>query len=224
MPHAPAIREPNLATICCVRRLKITYSPGERACSSWILASAVCKSRTTSIHSKFKPFVFFRMSKGGSMVAPLCNTSSTSLHERENRRAFNPRVIRLIGIFCRPRVLGANVRCELLVALLFVVPLHFVNGCADERPGRFKRPCAFAANPALEILSFDPIQLAPRRRHATPPGWCANYRLLEHTSRSKRPQGLNLSDRKRLLSVGHPTLAENCYLNPRSSSKCRITS
>jgi hypothetical protein len=178
MSHAPAIRELNLATICCVRRLNTTYSPGEHACSSWILDSAVCKSRTTSIHSKFKTSVFFRMSKGGSMVAPLCNTSSTALHEREDHTAFSPRVIRLIGICCRSRVLGANVRCELLVALLFVEPLHFVNGCADERPGRFKRPCAFAANPALEIPSFNPIQFSTRSLHGTPPGWCANYRLL----------------------------------------------
>jgi len=175
MSHAPAIRELNLATICCVRRLKIMYSPGEHACSSWILASAVRKSRTTSIHSKFKTSVFFRMSKGGSMVAPLCKRSRTVWRERENRGASCPRVIRLIGIFCRFRVLCANVRCELLVTLLFVEPLHFVNGLPDERPGRFKGPCAFAANPALEIPPLNPVQFAALRRHCTPPGWRANY-------------------------------------------------
>ena len=44
--------------------LKTTYSPGERACISWILAAAVCKSRMVSTHSKFTAFVFFEMSKG----------------------------------------------------------------------------------------------------------------------------------------------------------------
>jgi hypothetical protein len=70
---SPAARELNLATICWVRWLKMTYSPGERACSSRILASAVCKPRTTPTHSKFKTSIFFRMSKKGSKVVPLCN-------------------------------------------------------------------------------------------------------------------------------------------------------
>jgi hypothetical protein len=73
--HAPAIRELNLPTICWVRWLKTTYSPGEHACSSCILASAVCKSRTASTHSKFTTSIFFRMSKRCSMAAPLCNKS-----------------------------------------------------------------------------------------------------------------------------------------------------
>lgn len=72
---ASAFRESNLPTICWMCRLKTTYSPGERPCSSWILATAVCKSRTTSTHSKFTRSILLRMSKGGSMLAPLCNKS-----------------------------------------------------------------------------------------------------------------------------------------------------
>jgi len=52
----------------------------------------------------------------------------------ENRTAFGPRVAWLVGIFCGSRVLGADMCCELLVALLSEVRLHFVNGFAGERP------------------------------------------------------------------------------------------
>jgi hypothetical protein len=55
--HAPAIGELNLATISRVRSLKTTYSPGEPACSSWILASAVCRSRT-GIGCQFGVFLY----------------------------------------------------------------------------------------------------------------------------------------------------------------------
>jgi hypothetical protein len=48
--------------------------------------------------------------------------------------ALDAPVIWLAGIFCRSRVLGANMRCELLVALLSEVRLHLVNGLADEGP------------------------------------------------------------------------------------------
>jgi hypothetical protein len=48
--------------------------------------------------------------------------------------AFGPRVIWLTGIFCGSWVLGTDVRCELLIALLSEVRLHRVNGFADERP------------------------------------------------------------------------------------------
>jgi hypothetical protein len=54
---------------------KTTYSPGQCAWSSWILASAVCKSRTASTHSKFTTSIFLRMSKRISMVARICNKS-----------------------------------------------------------------------------------------------------------------------------------------------------
>jgi len=48
-----------------------------------------------------------------------------ALNEHENRTAICPRVIWLTGIFCGPRVLGTDVRCELSIALLFVVLHHF---------------------------------------------------------------------------------------------------
>lgn len=47
---------------------------------------------------------------------------------------FGPRVIWLTGIFFRSRVLGTDVRCELLVALLSEVRLHLFDGLADEGP------------------------------------------------------------------------------------------
>jgi len=40
----------------------------------------------------------------------------------------------LMGIFCGPRVSGANMRCELRIALLFEVRLHLVNRIANGRP------------------------------------------------------------------------------------------
>ena len=57
-----------------------------------------------------------------------------ALDEQESLAVFGPRVIWLTGIFCRSRVLGTNMRCELLVALLSEVRLHLVNGLADEGP------------------------------------------------------------------------------------------
>jgi hypothetical protein len=56
------------------------------------------------------------------------------LDEHENHTAFGPRVIWLMGIFCGSGVLGTNMRCELLVALLPEVHFHLVNGFASERP------------------------------------------------------------------------------------------
>jgi hypothetical protein len=37
-------------------------------------------------------------------------------------------------IICRPRVLGTDMRCKLVVALLSELRLHLVNGFASERP------------------------------------------------------------------------------------------
>jgi len=39
----------------------------------------------------------------------------------------------LSGILCGPRMLGADVRCELLVALLSEIRLHLLNGIANDR-------------------------------------------------------------------------------------------
>ena len=57
-----------------------------------------------------------------------------ALDEHENHTVFGPRVIWLTGIVCGSRVLGADMGCELLVALLSEVRLHLVNGLANERP------------------------------------------------------------------------------------------
>ena len=43
-------------------------------------------------------------------------------------------VIWLTGSFCDSPVLGADMRCELLVALLFIVHFHTVKCFANERP------------------------------------------------------------------------------------------
>ena len=49
-------------------------------------------------------------------------------------RVCHPKVIWLREIFCGSGVLGTDMRCELLVALLFVEPLHIVNGFTNEWP------------------------------------------------------------------------------------------
>jgi len=77
----------------------------------------MASARTPSTHSKFT---------GGY---PLRN-----VERDEKRKAFGPRVIWLTGIFCGSRVLGTDMRCELLVELLSEVGLHLVNGFANERP------------------------------------------------------------------------------------------
>jgi hypothetical protein len=56
------------------------------------------------------------------------------LDEHANHAAFGPRVIWLTGIFCGLRMLGTDVRCELLVALLSEARLHLLNGTFNERP------------------------------------------------------------------------------------------
>lgn len=56
-------------------------------------------------------------------------------------------------------------RCELLVAVLFELPLHLVDGFGTERPCGAEHPCAFAASPALKIRPFDPDQFATYRLH-----------------------------------------------------------
>ena len=84
-------------------------------------------------------------------AAPLCDKSS-----------------KLTGILCGSRALPTDVRCEFLVAPLFVMNLHLVNRFANGRPERIKHPCAFGASPALKILSFGPYQFETHRLHDTP--------------------------------------------------------
>jgi hypothetical protein len=60
-------------------------------------------------------------------------------------------------------------RCELLVALLFVLSSHFVYRVADGRTCHLEHPCAFRATPAPKIRPFDPYQFAAHRLQGTPP-------------------------------------------------------
>ena len=80
--------------------------------------------------------------------------------EHESHAAFGPRVEWLMGIVCGSRVLGTDMRFELLIALLSELCLHLVNGFAGERPGRVEHPSTFAASPSLKILAFHPDQFA----------------------------------------------------------------
>lgn len=72
------------------------------------------------------PSFVFRPSEDPEMVV--------ALDGHESLVVFGPRVIWLAGIFCHSRVLGTNMRCELLVASLSEVRLHLLNGFAGERP------------------------------------------------------------------------------------------
>lgn len=81
------------------------------------------------------------------------------------------RAVWLSGIFSASGLLGTDMSSEIRVALAFVLHLHLVDGFADERPCRCERPCTFRTSPALEILAFDPQQLATHCRHSTPQGF-----------------------------------------------------
>src|ERR1700688_4553096 len=67
------------------------------------------------------------------------------------------------------RVFSADMRCELLVAPLFVVLSHLVDRAADGQPCHLKHPYAFRPPPAPKILSLEPYQFAAHRLHRTPP-------------------------------------------------------
>jgi hypothetical protein len=98
----------------------------------------------------------------------MLNPRGVALREHENHAEFSPRVVWLAGIVRGSRVLGADMRRELLIAPPFIVHLHLVNRFANGRPGRVEHPGALAASPALKILPFDPYQFAAHRLHGTP--------------------------------------------------------
>jgi|HubBroStandDraft_3_1064219.scaffolds.fasta_scaffold5451918_1 hypothetical protein len=56
-----------------------------------------------------------------------------ALDEHENHRAFGARAVWLMRVFCGSRVLGTDMRGELLVAFLLEPNLHLVNRFANER-------------------------------------------------------------------------------------------
>lgn len=56
-----------------------------------------------------------------------------ALDEHENHPAFGARMIWLMGVFCDTRVLGTDMRDELLVAFLSKLRLHLVNSFTNKR-------------------------------------------------------------------------------------------
>ena len=58
------------------------------------------------------------------------------------------------------RVIGAEVRCKLLVALQLEVSHHFVEGFPRRRRRRIKTPGAFRASKTTKTLFFDPYNVA----------------------------------------------------------------
>lgn len=77
----------------------------------------------------------------------------------------------------RGGVIGADMRCELFVAPLFVVTLHLIERIPCGRTRRVELPCTFGASPAVKILSFDPYQFAALCLHGASPGlvWSCFY-------------------------------------------------
>ncbi len=66
-------------------------------------------------------------------------------------------------------VFGADMRCEFLVALLFVVTSHLIYRVADGRTCHLEHPCTLGATPAPKIRPFDPCQFAAHLLQSTPP-------------------------------------------------------
>jgi hypothetical protein len=82
--------------------------------------------------------------------------------------------------------LGADMGGKFSIALLQVVPHHFIEGVANGWSRKIAYPCAFGAAPAQEVFFLDPYQFAAH----TPPA----------TERK-------ITSGNGLLSVGYPTRA-----------------
>jgi hypothetical protein len=50
----------------------------------------------------------------------------------------------------------ANVFSKFFVPLRYVIPLHFIQRCANEGTGRVKHPHALGAAVAVELLALGP--------------------------------------------------------------------
>jgi hypothetical protein len=119
--------------------------------------------------------------------------------------------------------------CKIFIAPLLVVLLHFIERFAGGCSRRIEHPSAFGATPALKTLFFDPYQFALHTLLSTPfdllplcssSGAATTKTALfialsqvllkppvfEHSKSEVNARGLNINDRKRLLSVGCPTL------------------
>src|SRR4029077_12371352 len=88
-------------------------------------------------------------------------------------------------------VFGADMRFELIVAPLFVLPFHLVYRVADGRTCHLERPCAFGATPAPKMRSFDTYQFAAHRLQSTPPN-LARFGASPHAEADQN--GLNTND------------------------------
>ena len=73
-----------------------------------------------------------------------------------------------VGIF-GSWVVGANMRCKLLVAAQLEVAHHFIEGCAGGRTGRFEPPATFGATKPPKARLLNPYHLPPHGR----PSRCA---------------------------------------------------
>jgi hypothetical protein len=58
--------------------------------------------------------------------------------------------------------------CKIFVALLLVVPQHFIERAADGWSRDIEHPCAFGAAPAPKTRFFDPYQFAAHGLPCTP--------------------------------------------------------
>jgi hypothetical protein len=58
-------------------------------------------------------------------------------------------------------MIGANMQCELSVALQLEVAHHFVERCADGRSRRLEPPATFGATKTPKTLLLNPHQLPP---------------------------------------------------------------
>ena len=119
--------------------------------------------------------------------------------------------------------------CKIFIAPLLVVLLHFIERFSGGCSRRIEHPSAFGATPALKMLFFDPYQFALHSLLSTPfdllplcssSGAATTKTALfialsqvllkppvfEHSKSEVNARGLNINDRKRLLSVGCPTL------------------
>ena len=131
----------------------------------------------------------------------------------------------------RSKVFSTNMGCKIFIAPPLVVLLHFIERFADGSSRRIEQPCAFGATPALETVSFDPCQFALHGLLSTPFDLlrsCTSNAtattiaapsialtevppkppVFEHSKPEVNTQGQNINDRRRLLSVGYPTLSK----------------
>jgi hypothetical protein len=75
-------------------------------------------------------------------------------------------------------VIGANMQCELFVALQLKVAHHFIERCPGERTRRFEPPATFGATKTSKTLLLNPYQLPAHGRHIAAPQRCLTVCLV----------------------------------------------